>query len=86
MKIYTRTGDAGQTSLFADGRVSKDNVRMHAYGSVDELNSLLGVVLAVGLSDVLSAGVRGPRHATGRWEQPCSARRAGARAGVRGGD
>jgi len=62
MKIYTRTGDAGQTSLFADGRVSKDNVRLHAYGSVDELNSLLGVVLAVGLSDVLSAGVRRVQH------------------------
>lgn len=58
MKIYTRTGDAGQTSLFAGGRVSKDHVRLHAYGSVDELSSLLGVVLAAGLSDALGASLR----------------------------
>ena len=43
MKIYTKTGDKGQTSLFGGGRVSKDNLRIEAYGTVDELNSLLGV-------------------------------------------
>ncbi len=62
MKIHTRTGDAGQTSLFAGGRVSKDHVRLHAYGSVDELNSLLGVVLAAGLPDALSASVQRVQH------------------------
>ncbi len=50
MKIYTRTGDDGQTSLFAGGRTSKDSVRLHAYGTVDELNSVLGLALAHGLS------------------------------------
>ena len=44
MKIYTRTGDGGETSLFSGGRVTKDDVRIEAYGTVDELNALLGVV------------------------------------------
>lgn len=44
MKIYTKTGDKGETSLFAGGRVPKDDPRVEAYGTVDELNSLLGVV------------------------------------------
>ncbi len=44
MKIYTKTGDGGETSLFGGGRVSKDALRIEAYGTVDELNSLLGVV------------------------------------------
>ncbi len=47
MKIYTRTGDRGETSLFGAGRVPKDHRRVVAYGSVDELNAALGVVLAV---------------------------------------
>jgi cob(I)alamin adenosyltransferase len=44
MKIYTRTGDAGQTALFGGGRVPKNDARVAAYGEVDELNSVLGVV------------------------------------------
>lgn len=44
MKIYTKTGDQGETGLFGAGRVSKDSPRIQAYGSVDELNALLGVV------------------------------------------
>ena len=44
MKIYTRTGDKGDTSLFGGKRVSKDALRIETYGSVDELNSVLGVV------------------------------------------
>jgi cob(I)alamin adenosyltransferase len=43
MKIYTKTGDDGTTSLFSGGRVSKSSVRVEAYGTVDELNSYLGV-------------------------------------------
>ena len=43
MKIYTKTGDGGQTSLFAGPRVRKDHPRIDAYGTVDELNSLLGL-------------------------------------------
>ena len=42
MKIYTRTGDAGDTALFGGGRVPKDHPRVTAYGEVDELNSVLG--------------------------------------------
>ena len=48
MKIYTRTGDAGQTGLFGGARVDKDDPRVEAYGTVDELNSCLGVVRALG--------------------------------------
>ena len=46
MKIYTRTGDQGNTGLFGGGRVPKNHPRVAAYGEVDELNSLLGVVRA----------------------------------------
>ena len=54
MKIYTRTGDEGQTSLFAGGRVEKDALRLHAYGTIDELNSMLGLALAQGLAPELA--------------------------------
>ena len=46
MKIYTRTGDQGDTGLFGGGRVPKDHPRVAAYGDVDELNSALGLVRA----------------------------------------
>src|SRR5438132_13978586 len=46
MKIYTKTGDAGETGLFAGARVRKDDVRIEAYGTVDELNAALGVARA----------------------------------------
>jgi len=46
MKIYTKTGDSGETSLFGGGRVPKDHLRVAAYGDVDELNSFLGLVRA----------------------------------------
>jgi cob(I)alamin adenosyltransferase len=42
MRIYTKTGDAGETGLFGGGRVSKADLRVEAYGSVDELNAQLG--------------------------------------------
>jgi cob(I)alamin adenosyltransferase len=45
-KIYTRTGDDGETGLFGGGRVRKDDLRIEAIGSVDELNAALGVVRA----------------------------------------
>ena len=47
MKIYTKTGDQGLTGLFGGGRVSKDHVRVEAYGDVDELNAVLGVARSV---------------------------------------
>jgi len=43
MKIYTRTGDKGETSLFGGKRVAKDSPRIRAYGTVDELNAVLGI-------------------------------------------
>src|ERR687883_665687 len=46
-KIYTRTGDRGDTGLFGGGRVSKDHPRVEAYGDVDELNAALGLARAV---------------------------------------
>ena len=48
-KIYTKTGDTGDTGLFGGGRVGKDHPRVAAYGDVDELNAVLGVVRAVEL-------------------------------------
>lgn len=44
MKIYTRTGDAGSTGLFGGPRVAKDDDRIEAYGTVDELNAAIGMV------------------------------------------
>ena len=46
MKIYTRKGDEGETSLFGGRRVPKDHIRVDAYGAVDELNSFLGLAVA----------------------------------------
>ena len=45
MKIYTKTGDKGETGLFGGSRVSKADRRVEAYGTVDELNSVLAVVI-----------------------------------------
>lgn len=50
VKIYTKTGDSGETSLFSGGRVSKNSPRIEAYGTVDELNSVLGLLAAEELS------------------------------------
>jgi cob(I)alamin adenosyltransferase len=56
MKIYTKTGDTGETSLFDNTRVSKSDARVDAYGEVDELNACLGTVRAAGVdSDIAAA-------------------------------
>ena len=44
MKIYTKTGDIGETSLFGGRRVLKSELRIEAYGTVDELNSWIGLL------------------------------------------
>ena len=46
MGIYTRTGDKGKTSLYAGKRISKADIRVEAYGSVDEVNSVIGVAIS----------------------------------------
>jgi hypothetical protein len=51
MTIYTGTGDRGKTSLFSGERVAKNDRRIEAYGDVDELNSLLGALVA-GLAEI----------------------------------
>jgi len=58
VKIYTRTGDAGETALFDGRRVPKSDLRVEAYGDVDELNAVVGLVLAEGLDEDLAAKLR----------------------------
>jgi cob(I)alamin adenosyltransferase len=60
MKIYTRTGDLGKSSLFSGERVSKNHARIKTYGEVDELNSVIGALIAflTGGSGVLEKPLR----------------------------
>ena len=55
MKIYTKTGDTGETSLFDNTRVSKADPRVDAYGEVDELNACLGAARAAGVDEEVGA-------------------------------
>ena len=62
-KIYTRTGDDGSTGLGDGSRVPKDGARVEAYGTVDELNSTIGVLLAIpGLPDKVVACLTEIQH------------------------
>jgi cob(I)alamin adenosyltransferase len=54
VKLYTRTGDAGETALFDGTRVGKDDPRVDAYGEVDETNAWLGLARASGLDPALA--------------------------------
>lgn len=63
MKIYTRTGDGGETGLFGGGRVPKDDLRVEAYGALDEANAALGVARAAGLEAELDGIAAGAQHA-----------------------
>ena len=57
MKIYTKTGDAGETSLFDNTRVLKSDARVDAYGEVDEVNACLGTVRAAGVDADIAAAL-----------------------------
>lgn len=52
MKIYTKTGDKGQTALFGGKRLPKDDLRIESYGTVDELNSHVGLLRDYGMSEI----------------------------------
>ncbi|NWG19412.1 MAG: cob(I)yrinic acid a,c-diamide adenosyltransferase [Chloroflexi bacterium] len=62
MKIYTRTGDEGETALWGGARVPKDAARVHAYGTVDECNAAIGVVRTIGLAPDLDALLARVQH------------------------
>lgn len=57
MRIYTRTGDDGETGLFGGGRVRKDHSRVQAYGTVDETNALLGLARSMGLPQTVDTAL-----------------------------
>ncbi len=57
MKIYTKTGDAGDTSLFDNTRVRKSDARVDAYGEVDEVNACLGAARAAGVDADVAAAI-----------------------------
>jgi cob(I)alamin adenosyltransferase len=61
-KIYTRTGDDGSTGLGDGSRTGKDSLRVDAYGTVDEANACIGVVLAAGVPDAVDALLTSVQH------------------------
>lgn len=61
-KIYTRTGDSGTTGLGDGSRVNKDSLRVEAYGTVDELNSQVGLIIALGVDDTIASILLGIQH------------------------
>jgi len=62
VKIYTKTGDGGQTSLFGGKRTDKDALRIEAYGTVDELNAQLGAIRSLELTSEVGALIERLQH------------------------
>ena len=62
MKIYTRTGDRGETSLFGGERVAKNDARIEAYGTVDELSSFIGLARAWALPPSVDVALERVQH------------------------
>ncbi|MBI2265532.1 MAG: cob(I)yrinic acid a,c-diamide adenosyltransferase [Armatimonadetes bacterium] len=58
MKIYTKTGDKGETGLIGGKRIGKDSLRIEAYGNVDELNAALGLAASLSGDEALNSSVR----------------------------
>ncbi len=69
MKIYTKTGDDGTTALFGGERVSKDNLRLEAYGTVDELNASVGLVRAMNVEAGSESAAATQLESDLRWVQ-----------------
>ena len=92
MKIYTKTGDGGETGLFGGGRTPKDSPRVAAYGDVDELNAVLGLARALApeeLADALLQTVQRDLFTIGAelaTPDPDKARKALSRSGAAIGD
>jgi cob(I)alamin adenosyltransferase len=83
MKIYTKTGDSGDTSLFGGQRVPKDALRIEAYGTVDELNSVIGIVLADSPDPLIAKILTQVQHQLFELGADLATPRAGARAGIK---
>ena len=58
MKIYTKTGDDGTTGLQGGRRISKSNIRIQAYGAVDEINASIGLILSSKIDEDLEKLLR----------------------------
>ena len=61
-KIYTRTGDKGNTGLGDGSRVDKDHIRVEAFGTVDELNSIIGIILAHDIPETITECLNKVQH------------------------
>ena len=61
-KIYTRTGDKGETGLADGSRISKDHIRVEAIGAVDELNSIIGMILGNNIANEISVCLNKIQH------------------------
>ena len=68
-KVYTRTGDAGQTRLAGGQQVWKDSLRVEAYGTVDELNASIGLVRAMNADSIAASSASAQLEADLRWVQ-----------------
>ena len=62
MKIYTGTGDSGETDLFGEGRLAKDAPRVETYGTIDELNAVLGLARAETLPEGIDRVLQRVQH------------------------
>jgi cob(I)alamin adenosyltransferase len=62
MKIYTKTGDKGETGLWGGGRIPKDSPRINAYGTVDECNAVIGIARAAGMDKSLDDKLAHVQH------------------------
>ena len=74
-RICTKTGDEGMTGLGGGQRVAKDARRVVTYGTVDELNSQIGVALATGLCERLTTELAPSRTSSSTWARTCAGRR-----------